>query len=218
MSVTLYGSRGSGSAAIEMALRATALDYRLVRASSWEPDSDFAELLSVNPLGQIPTLRLADGLVLTESAAILIHLGLEYPGSGLLPSNSSARAQAIRGLVYIAANCYSAVSVSDFPEKWTTNPDSAEHKKVRLAARSQLHRNWNIFADTFGAVLQETAAEPGALAFLSVVVSQWSGSRRHLQKQRPSFYQTLLQLESHPRLAPTLREHHRAAQAASSAD
>jgi GST-like protein len=215
MSVTLYGSHGSGSAAIEMALRATALDYRLVRASSWEPDSDFAELLTVNPLGQIPTLRLADGVVLTESAAILIYLGLEYPDAALLPTNSSERALAIRGLVYIAANCYSAVSVSDFPEKWTTNADSAEHEKVRLAARAQLHRSWNIFADTFGSMLQPAA--PGALAFLSVVVSQWSGARQHLQNERPDFYKTLLQLETHPRLAPTLREH-RADQAANSSD
>ena len=30
---------------------------------------------AVNPLGQIPTLVLDDGTVLSESAAILIHLG-----------------------------------------------------------------------------------------------------------------------------------------------
>lgn len=209
MPLTLYGSRNSGSAAVEMALRAAALDYRLVRASSWEPDSAFAELLAANPLGQIPTLRLPDGTVLTESAAILIHLGLEHPKSGLLSANASTRAQEIRGLVYIAANCYAAVSVGDLPEQWTTALSKAAHERVRAAARAQLHRKWSIFADTFGHALVNT--QPGALALLAVVVSQWSGTRQHLQRERPVFHKTLLQLEEHPRLASTLREHREAA-------
>lgn len=44
MSYTLYGSRGSGSAAIEAALEIAGLRYHLVRASSWEADSAQAEL------------------------------------------------------------------------------------------------------------------------------------------------------------------------------
>ncbi len=115
---TLFGTIGSGSAAVEAALELAQLPYRVVRASSWERDSAQAELLVANPLGQIPTLRLPDGGVLTESAAILIHLGLEHPASGLLPAQSGARAQEIRGLVYIAANCYSAISIIDYPERW----------------------------------------------------------------------------------------------------
>lgn len=205
MPLTLFGSRGSGSAAVEMALRAASVEYQLVRASSWEADSDLERLLEVNPLGQIPTLRLEDGTVLTESAAILIHLGLEHPASGLLPTVSIARAMDIRGLVYIAANCYSAVSVSDFPEQWTTATTKPAQTKVRDAARAQLHQKWNVFSDVFGTRLRPS--EPGALAFLAVVVSQWSGTRQHLKNERPSFYETLLQLEAHPRLAATLREH-----------
>ena len=205
MPLTLFGSRGSGSAAVEMALRAASVEYQLVRASSWEADSALERLLEVNPLGQIPTLRLEDGTVLTESAAILIHLGLEHPASGLLPTVSIARAMDIRGLVYIAANCYSAVYVSDFPEQWTTATTKPAQTKVRDAARAQLHQKWNVFSDVFGTRLRPS--EPGALAFLAVVVSQWSGTRQHLKNERPSFYETLLQLEAHPRLAATLREH-----------
>ena len=77
----LFGSRGSGSTAIEMALREPRVDYELVSASSWEPESAYNKLLRLNPPGQIPTLKVADGTVLPESAAILIHLGIEYPDS-----------------------------------------------------------------------------------------------------------------------------------------
>ena len=94
--LTLYGAKGSGSAAIEAALRIEELQCRVVQAASWEPGPGLDELKRVNPLAQIPTLVLEDGTVMTESAAILIWLGLRYPNSGLLPADP---AQAIRGLV-----------------------------------------------------------------------------------------------------------------------
>ena len=106
---TLYGSEGSGSAAVEAALDMAQLPYRIVDAACWAPGSAIEELERLNPLVQIPTLALPDGHVLTESAAILIHLGLMHPDSRLLPTEPAARAQCIRGLVFIAANCYAAV-------------------------------------------------------------------------------------------------------------
>ena len=164
---TLFGSRGSGSAAIEVALQTCDLPYRIVRAATWEPDSQLGELRRVNPLGQVPTLQLPDGSVLTESAAILIHLGLTHPKGRLLPTDASARAQAIRGLVFIAANCYSAISISDYPERWTTASAKPAQAKLRQGARAQLHRHWDIFADTFPAAPWLGGAQPGALDMLA---------------------------------------------------
>src|SRR5207248_4703360 len=121
---TLYGKKGSGSASTEAALALLDAPCRIVETASWEQNEAFAELLKLNPLGQIPTLVLPDGSVLSESAAILIHLGSVYPDSGLLPRDLSARAQAVRGMVFIAANCYAAISVIDFPERWCLDADS----------------------------------------------------------------------------------------------
>lgn len=205
MPLTLFGSPGSGSDAIEMALRAAEVEYRLVHASSWEPMSSRRRLLGANPLGQIPTLVLLDGTVLTESAAILVSMGLQYPKAGLLPESESQRALAMRGLVFIAANCYAAVSVSDYPDRWTTDRSRKAREQVRQAARKNLHRNWEIFADTFAGDSLLSVERPGALAFLAVVVSQWSGSRSHLREFRPDFFDTLGRLERHPRVAGVLR-------------
>ena len=94
MPYTLFGTRGSGSAAIEIALAACKRRFERVTASSWEPQSAQRELTRLNPMRQIPTLVLPDGSVLSESAAILIHLGLAHPASGLLPKAAAARAQA----------------------------------------------------------------------------------------------------------------------------
>lgn len=203
---TLYGSRGSGSAAVEAALEACALPYKVVRASTWEDDSAQAELRRVNPLGQIPTLVLPDGSVLTESVAILLHLGDIAPGR-LLPADPSARAQAVRGLVFIAANCYSAISVIDYPERWTTQEDKASHDAIRLGSRRQLHRHWEIFADTFAARPFLSGEAPGALDFLAAVVSRWSGTRAHVREHRPAFFELLQRIDSHELAAPVFRRH-----------
>src|SRR5580692_211726 len=166
MTYTLYGSRGSGSAAIEMALCVGGIDFTLVRASTWEPDSAIDELARINPLRQIPTLVLPNGAVLTESAAILIHLGLSTQGYGLLPVDPCACAQVVRGLIFLATNCYGPVVISDFPERWTTGTEEDARERVRLAARSQLYRNWGIFADVFPASPYLTGETPGVLDFL----------------------------------------------------
>ena len=100
--LTLFGSNGSGSAAVEMALMRCAVPYTVVRASTWEPQSDQQQLRQVNPLQQIPTLQFDDSSVTTESVAILIELGLRHPASGLLPQDAAARAQARRGLLSAA--------------------------------------------------------------------------------------------------------------------
>lgn len=204
---TLFGSRGSGSAIIELALERAGQPYRSVRASSWEADSAQEELRRHNPLLQIPTLVLPDGAVLTESAAILIHLGLVHPASGLLPEAPSARAQSLRGLVYIAANCYAAIGVLDFPERWCAEIDEPTRERLLRGARAQLHRSWELFADQFPGRPFLDGERPGALDFMALIVSKWSGSRPHLAAQRPAFYALLQRLEALPEIAPLLARH-----------
>lgn len=205
----LYGKKGSGSAAIEAALELIGAPYRVIETASWEPNEAFAELLKLNPLGQIPTLKLPDGTALSESAAILIHLGSAHPESGLLPRDASARAQAVRGLVFIAANCYAAISVIDFPERWCADADSddAVKERIRAGTRARLHRHWEMFADVFLARPWLGGAEPGALDVHAAVVSKWSGARKHLEQRRPALFAVLQRIEAHPKLASVFTRH-----------
>jgi GST-like protein len=205
---TLFGFKGAGSAAVELALEAAELPYRVVSAASWEPSSALDRLRAVNPLLQIPTLVLPDGGVMTESAAILLHLGLDAaPPGRLLPADAAARAQAIRGLVYIAANCYSAIGMIDYPQRWTGIADEAGQEAVKQGVRRQLHRHWEIFADTFPAKPFFSGEQPGALDFLAVVVSKWSGTRAHLAQHRPAMSEALRRIETHGVVVPVFRRH-----------
>ena len=200
--LTLYGAKGSGAAAAEAALRIADVPFRWVEAASWEPGRGLEELKRVNSLAQITTLLLEDGAVMTESAAILIWLGLHYPKSGLLPSDP---AQAIRGLVYIAANCYSAIGIIDYPARYCAPCDDAMSERIRAGAKSRLHEYWRIFADEFGTHMNP--AQPGALDLLAAVVSRWSGTRAHLKESRPAFHAMLEKVEADPRIAAIFQRH-----------
>ncbi|KPF67260.1 glutathione S-transferase [beta proteobacterium AAP99] len=218
---TLYGFKGSGSAAVEAALEWAEQPYRMVRTASWARGSALNKLAAINPLKQIPTLVLPDGTVMSESAAILIHLGLLHPQAGLLPAQAAARARCLRALVYVAANCYSAVSVSDFPQRWTASTDDAAQQDVRHAARAQLHHHWSVFADLFAPHVEQApdtapfltglgagaADQPGAVDLLAAVVSKWSGTRAYLKAQRPGFLALLQRIEQHPRVEPVFARH-----------
>lgn len=205
--VVLYGSRGSGSAAIEAALALLGKPVRIVEAATWVPGPGLDELRTVNPLGQIPTLVLADGTVLSESAAILLHLGITHPESALLPADASARAQAMRGLVYIAANCYAAIGLIDYPERWCEGADEPTNKRIQAGARYRLHALWDIFADTFPAQPWLSGRDLGALDLLAAVVSKWSGARAHLATSRPAFRALLTRIEDDPRVAAVFARH-----------
>lgn len=200
--VTLYGAKGSGSAAIEAALRIADVPFRSVEAASWEPGPGLEELKRVNPLAQVPTLVLDDGMVMSESAAILIWLGLRYPQSGLLPADPG---QVIRGLVYVAANCYSAIGIIDYPARFCAPCDDAMSARIRTGARSRLHDYWRVFADQFGSHMNP--GQPGALDLLAAVVSRWSGARAHLKETRAAFHAMLERVEADARTAAIFQRH-----------
>ena len=205
--LVLYGTRGSGSAAAEAALDIAGLAYRKVDAASWQESPGLEELKRINPLAQIPTLVLDDGTVLSEVAAILIHLGLAHPASGLLAAEPSRRAQQIRGLVYIAANCYAGIGILDYPDRWYPDPDDAVKKAMQKRGRTRLHELWEIFADQFPATPWLSGERIGALDVLAATVSMWSGTRKAMAASRPAFSALLGRIEADPRVAAVWARH-----------
>ncbi|NMX77091.1 glutathione S-transferase [Pseudomonas sp. WS 5532] len=190
---TLYGIDESGSCMIEIALQRCAVAWRRIDA-----------LARINPLKQIPTLVTPEGQVLTESAAILIHLGLEFPASELLAGN---RAQILRGLVYIAANCYSAVGIIDYPQRWLGNVDDAAQAQLISGTRRYLHQAWVVFAEQFADQLFAPGNVPNALGIMAAAVSRWDAAREVLNNLAPGFAQTLARVDADPVVAPVFARH-----------
>ncbi|KHK66150.1 glutathione S-transferase family protein [Pseudomonas frederiksbergensis] len=203
----LFGHSQSGSAAVEVALNICGVPYRRVDTYSTEDNDAAKELEALNPQKQVPTLLLPDGSVLTEAAAILIHLGLSFPESKLLPQDPAQRAQGIRGLVYIAANCYTPIGIIDFPRRWLPDADEVARERLVAGTKQRLYRNWALFADQFPATPFLGGAEPGALDILAAVITKWVETREAMLSARPQFFALLERIDRHPRVAPVLSLH-----------
>lgn len=143
MTYVLYGDPGSGSCTVECALAEIGAAYELRSVDLEAHAQRGGDYASVNPQRKLPTLITPDGEALTESAAILLVLEERHPGAGLLPPvGSAARAQALRWLLFLAAEIYPIVEINDYPERFA--PDAKTAPGVRDVARNIWRTRWLI--------------------------------------------------------------------------
>ncbi len=86
----LYMKPGACSLASHIALRESGLPFDLVKVDlATKKTEDGGDFLAVSPKGQVPTLSLGAGDVLTEGAVILQYIADQAPASGLIPAHGS---------------------------------------------------------------------------------------------------------------------------------
>ena len=108
------------------------------------------------------------------------------------------------GLTFIAANCYAAIGVIDYPERFCSDCDKATGERMRTGTKARLHEYWSMFAGNFPFLKN---GHVGALELLAAVVSRWSGARAHLKANRPVFHGQLERIEEDPRIAAVFKRH-----------
>src|SRR5436190_20535802 len=119
MSYTIFGDVGSGAFSAEAVLAEAGAPYEFYAISLVKNEQRKPEFLAINPSGKMPALRLPEGEVITESAAILLTVADHFPNARLLPpQGAAARAQAYRWLAFMAAEIYPMVEISDYPERF----------------------------------------------------------------------------------------------------
>ena len=85
MSVVLYGSKSTASLVVHWLLVELDIEHELRMLDFEHQQQKSPEYLALNPQGRVPTLVI-DGQVLTESAAIAMHLADLHPEAGLAPA------------------------------------------------------------------------------------------------------------------------------------
>ena len=145
----LFACRQAGSLAIEAALALAKAPHQ-VEYLERDANRNFPGFLHrLNPMGQVPTLVMADDSVMTESAAILIYLGDAFPDSGLAPPVSSPqRPRYLRWLAYLATTIYMSDLRYYYPERHST--DSAAAPGIKARAAAAMAREFAIYADALG--------------------------------------------------------------------
>jgi glutathione S-transferase len=137
MSFTLYGDLGSGAFSAEAALAEVGAPYRFEPVSLERNEQKQPAFLAINPSGKMPALRLPEGDIVTESAAILLTLADHFPQARLLPAQAgSERAQAYRWLAFMAGEIYPIVEIVDYPERFVPAGEAAD--ALRAKARDRI--------------------------------------------------------------------------------
>src|SRR5579871_4177267 len=111
----LYWRPGTASMAPHAALAEIGVDFRLVEIGRDEAQED-ESYRALNPLGVVPTLLDEErGLVLTESAAILLYLGDRFPDARLAPAE---RGDYYRWVVFLTNTVQTAMLRFFYPERY----------------------------------------------------------------------------------------------------
>ncbi|OBQ68172.1 glutathione S-transferase family protein [Mesorhizobium erdmanii] len=117
--IEVYAFATPNSVKVPIALEELGLPYELRTVNVRKGEQKEEAFVTLNPNGKVPVL-LDDGLVLTESAAILVHLA-EKTGK-LLPSDSEARARVFEQLFFHASALSPAFGNAGFFKRSSPEP------------------------------------------------------------------------------------------------
>ncbi|MFI5320896.1 MAG: glutathione S-transferase family protein [Myxococcota bacterium] len=132
----LITAKGGGGLIVEAAYALARVPLEIEDIAWDDVGPGSVRLAPLNPLGQVPTLTLADGTVMTESAAILLQLAERAPSARLAPPpGDPQRAAFLRWLAFFVAALYPTFSYGDAPARWV-----GEDAGPRLRASTDAHR------------------------------------------------------------------------------
>jgi glutathione S-transferase len=146
---TLYARPGAGSAAVEALLALLAVPHDIKDVPKTDAGAAPDWYLAINPRGEIPSLKLPDDSIMTESAAMMIHLADSHAAAGLAPAlGTAARAQYLRWMVYLAAAAYPTDLRLYYPDRYSTDASHADAIKAKASA--DLLRDFDMLARGMG--------------------------------------------------------------------
>ena len=208
--LTLYGELGWGSAIVEAQLAWYGFEYELEQVGDLfkSADAQYADarrrLVSANPLAQVPTLVLADGTIMTESAAITLLLAeIANDDSLVPPAGDSARPAFLRWLIFLVANLYPTYTYADDPSRFVEVKDAQQPFKDAV----------NRYACKPYSLLEREAGQPwflggrfSALDIYLTVMTRWRPRRTWHAEHAPCLFAIATKTEGLERLADVWRQ------------
>jgi glutathione S-transferase len=201
----LFWSKSAGSMTPEVLFEEIGAEYEKVSVDLEKDENKSAEFLAVNPLGQIPALVLPDGTLMTESAAMVLHICDRHPEAKLAPpagSSESARFQ--RWLVYLATAIYNSDLRLYYADKMTT--DAAGTDGIEASARADMDRYFAIVNDALNPgpyLLGETYSAVDVYLWM---LAKWHPDTERLFADNPRIAKLVDLVEARPAVAKVWAE------------
>ena len=195
----LIGNAGCGSAIVEAALALSGLPHETEMLDIWQPGPERDRLFQLNPLGQVPVMILPDGSIMTESAAMVLHIIDEAPAAGLAPpSDAPGRPAFLRWLVFLVASIYPTFTYGDVPARYVNEPEA--RTELRAVTEAECQRYWRLVETGIAGpwMLGETRS---ALDLYVWVMAHWRPGREWFRQYCPRLARIAEMLDDEPRLA-----------------
>jgi len=201
---TLFARAGWGSQIVEAQLAWYGLTYQLEEVDDLFVSAPAREKLSaINPLAQLPTLLLPDGGVMTESAAITLHLAEIAKGESLAPAPADPpRPKFLRWLIFLVANIYPTFTYADDPSRFVADE----------GARKGFKYNVNRYGERLWGMVEDAALAPwflgeafSALDVYIAAMSQWRPGRAWFADHAPKLTAIAARTDALPALVPVWR-------------
>jgi len=120
--MTVFGDSMSGNCLrVKFVAERLGIPFEWVETSVMKGETRTAEFLAMNPAGQVPTVRFADGRILAQSNAIMLYLA---EGSDLIPSHPWQRALMMQWLFWEQYSHETAIAVLRFRKTYLKIPES----------------------------------------------------------------------------------------------
>jgi glutathione S-transferase len=158
---------------------------------------DGADYREIYPLGLVPLLRLDDGSLLRENAAILQYIAARYPQAELVPADATERARLQQWLSFIGTELHKGLFIPLFDQKAPegTRPHVLKKQESRLKYLNNYLGGRDFLLDRF------TVAD----AYLYTVLN-WTTATSVDLAPFPAIQQYHRRLQKHPSVAKAFQE------------
>jgi GST-like protein len=195
----LYATNGCGSMIVEIAFGVAGVPFEIVDVPWADTGWKSKALKKLNPLGQVPTLVLPNGNVMTESAAILLHLADTVPGFALVPpAGHASRADYLRWQMFLISAVYPTFTYGDVTERWVGETyQTGAGKLLREGTHAHRMDLWRYVEKQVDGpwFLGETFS---ALDVYMWAMTLWRPGRDWFKAECPTLHKIATKLDAHP--------------------
>lgn len=202
----LYWAPRTGAFAPEATLLEVGAAFEAVRIDLDRDEQQGADYRALNPTGQVPTLVLADGSVLTETAAICLWLADAFPNAGLIPPDAGPeRARLLRWMVFGVCNIYEADLRCFFPQRYTTDPAGIEG--VRAAGVRRMDDSFAMLDAAIGDGPFLLGDQYSVADLYILMLASWYPDTAALLRGRPNLARLCARTRQRPAIADALERY-----------
>lgn len=148
----LYFSPGACSLSPHIILREAGLDFTLQKVDTYvHKTADGLDFYSINPKGQVPTVELDNGEILTEGSIIAQYIAESAENRDLLPASGLPRYRVLEWQNYISSELHKSFAPlfdADMPAEGKTRVAELLRKKFAWV-NSRLEGHTYLTGDTF---------------------------------------------------------------------